>query len=117
MMWDRLHINADGDKFWYLNDQRHRTDGPAVEYADGGKSWYLNGNCHRTDGPAIEHTNGDKSWYLNDNRHRTDGPAIEFADGSKYWFLNGQELSLDVWLEANTELSDQQRVMFKLEWS
>jgi hypothetical protein len=30
--------------------------------------------------------------------------------------LNGQELSFNQWLEANTELSDQQRVMFKLVW-
>ncbi len=32
-----------GSKDWYLNDKRHRVDGPAVEYADGSKSWYLNG--------------------------------------------------------------------------
>jgi hypothetical protein len=31
--------------------------------------------------------------------------------------LNGQELSFNQWLEANTEISDQQRVMFKLEWT
>jgi hypothetical protein len=81
----------------------------------GTERWYLDGLRHREDGPATEFANGDKFWYLNHQLHRTDGPAIEFADGSKYWFLNGQELSLDVWLEANTELSDQQRVMFKLE--
>jgi len=27
---------------WYQNGKRHRTDGPAVEYADGTKCWYLN---------------------------------------------------------------------------
>jgi hypothetical protein len=52
---------------------------------------------------------------LNGRRHRTDGPATEEADGSKEWFLNDQYYSFDQWLEANTELSDQQRVMFKLE--
>jgi hypothetical protein len=89
-----LHINADDTKIWYLNDQFHRTDGPAVEHADG-----------------------DKMWCLNDQLHRTDGPAVERADGSKYWYLNGQEYSFDQWLAANLELSDQQRVMFKLEWA
>ena len=28
---------------WYLNDQRHREDGPAIEYSDGSKHWWLNG--------------------------------------------------------------------------
>ena len=32
-----------GAKQWYLNGERHREDGPAVEYANGTKYWYLNG--------------------------------------------------------------------------
>jgi hypothetical protein len=48
-----------------LNDQRHREDGPAIEWANGDKSWYLNGQCHREDGPAIEWSDGDKEWWLN----------------------------------------------------
>jgi hypothetical protein len=74
----------------------------------------LNDQLHRADGPAIEYANGDKMWYLNGRRHREDGPAIERADGNKIWYLNGQEYSFDQWLKANTKLSDQQRVMFKL---
>jgi len=31
----------------------------------GTKFWHLNGNLHRTDGPAVEHANGEKCWYLN----------------------------------------------------
>jgi hypothetical protein len=54
-----------GNRIWYLNGQRHREDGPAIEYADGDKEWYLNGQRHREDGPAIEYANGDKFWYLN----------------------------------------------------
>ena len=34
---------SNGSKFWYLNGKRHRTDGPACEYANGNKEWYLNG--------------------------------------------------------------------------
>jgi hypothetical protein len=30
-------------KFWYLNGELHREDGPAAEYSDGKKYWYLNG--------------------------------------------------------------------------
>ena len=62
-------------------------------YANGNKFWYLNSQYHREDGPAIEWANGDKEWFLNGKRHREDGPAIEFANGNKYWYLNGKELT------------------------
>ena len=39
-----VKVYANGDKIWYLNNKRHREDGPAVEYADGVKCWFLNGN-------------------------------------------------------------------------
>ena len=32
----------------------------------GTKRWYLNDELHREDGPAIVCANGDKYWYLND---------------------------------------------------
>ena len=57
--------------------------------ADGEKYWYLNGELHREDGPAIEWANGYKAWFLNGERHRVDGPAIVYADGGKEWWLNG----------------------------
>jgi len=40
----KVEIDGNGDKFWFLNDELHREDGPAIEYADGTKLWYLNGN-------------------------------------------------------------------------
>ena len=113
-----LIVNKCGDKAWYQNDQRHREDGPAIEYANGDKYWYRNGLLHREDGPAIEYADGDKLWYQNDQRlsekefeemtnpivneygdkewyrngqlHREDGPAVECANGDKVWWLNGQ---------------------------
>jgi hypothetical protein len=30
-------------KSWHTNGKRHRTDGPAIEYADGTKHWYIDG--------------------------------------------------------------------------
>jgi hypothetical protein len=63
---DRLiRITPAGDKEWWLNGKRHRTDGPAVEWADGDKHWWLNGQPHRADGPAIERASGSKHWFLN----------------------------------------------------
>ena len=82
-----------GSKEWYLNDKRHREDGPAIEFTNGYKAWYLNDKRHREDGPAMEYANGDKFWCLNDRLHREDGPAIEWASGDKYWYLNGEYLT------------------------
>ena len=36
-------ISDDGTKTWYLHDQLHREDGPAIVYSDGYKAWYING--------------------------------------------------------------------------
>ena len=69
---------------------------------NGDKSWYLNGNRHREDGPAIEYKNGSKSWYLSGNKHREEGPAIEWADGDKSWYLSGRNYGKkepDNWIE------------------
>lgn len=88
-----VKIHDDGSKLWYLNDNSHREDGPAVEWADGSNEWWLNGKLHRTDGPAIEYANGSKSWYLNGQLHREDGPAVEWANGYKEWWLNGEYLT------------------------
>ena len=62
-------------------------------FENGDKFWFLNGELHREDGPAIEYVSGDKFWYLNDKRHREDGPACEYASGKKYWHFNGINIS------------------------
>jgi len=90
-----VRVYDNGDKHWYLNGERHREDGPAVEWASGGKDWYLNGKCHREDGPAIEWSNGGKDWYLHGeelteaehkaatSKHTCEGKIVEI-DGKKY---------------------------------
>ncbi len=81
---------------WYNDkDERHRLDGPAVEYADGSKSWHVNGKLHRLDGPAVEEANAYKAWYVNGKRHRLDGPAVEWASRNKSWHVNGKLHRLD----------------------
>ena len=35
-----------GYLFWFsASGQRHREDGPAVEWSNGTKEWYINGVC------------------------------------------------------------------------
>tara|TARA_R110002012_G_scaffold84431_2_gene211260 strand:- start:1742 stop:2377 length:636 start_codon:yes stop_codon:yes gene_type:complete len=88
-----VKVETDGTKFWHLNGELHREDGPAVEYAGGYKAWFLKGKRHREDGPAIEWADGYKAWHLKGKRHREDGPAVERADGSKSWYLNGENVT------------------------
>ena len=89
----RREIDGAGNIRWYnADDERHREDGPAVEWADGTKSWYSNGLLHRVDGPALEYNDGRKEWFLNGKRHRVDGPAVVYANGRKEWWLNGESV-------------------------
>ena len=101
----KVQVDDDGSKYWYLNDQRHREDGPAEEYPNGTKKWFLNGKLHREDGPAIEWgVGGCKEWYLNGERHREDGPAVEWADGTKRWYFNDVKLSETEWRKRVQEV-------------
>ena len=85
-----VHVCNNGDKEWFLNEKRHREDGPAIEWGNGDKSWFLNGKLHREDGPAVEGSDGTKHWCLNGKLHREDGPALECGNGDEEWWLNGE---------------------------
>ncbi len=62
-----------------------------VRVYDNRTEWFnKDGQRHREDGPAIEYANGYKAWWVNDKLHRIDGPAIEYADGSKEWYIKGK---------------------------
>ena len=53
MLGYNVIVDVDGTKSWYLNDELHREDGPAIECANGYKEWFLNGVRHRAEGPAM----------------------------------------------------------------
>ena len=89
----KVKVYNDRTEWYNQNGQRHREDGPAVEYANGTKEWYINGQCHREDGQALEWADGTKYWYINGQLHREDGPAIEWANGTKEWYINGRKLT------------------------
>jgi hypothetical protein len=67
------------------------------------------------DNPRIDLT-GNKRWWSNGKVHRTDGPAIEWPDGHVQWFLNRQGYTFDTWLEMNTDLTHEQKVIMKLQY-
>jgi len=58
----------DGSKEWWQDNQLHRLDGPAIEYASGAKYWYQYALLHRVDGPAVEYADGTKKWYYEDTK-------------------------------------------------
>ena len=41
-MKNGLEISNYGNKYWYLNDQLHRLEGPAVIYLNQIENWFLN---------------------------------------------------------------------------
>ena len=75
-------------------------------FENGDKLWYQNGERHRLDGPAIEYANGTKHWRQNDKLHRLDGPAIEWSDGSKEYFIEGIEYTYEEWKQKVEELNN-----------
>jgi hypothetical protein len=77
-MKNGLIIEDDGTKCWYVDDQLHREDGPALEKPKNYRAWFKNGKLHREDGVAIEYFGRDgdlgvgwfptKIWYYRGRR-------------------------------------------------
>jgi hypothetical protein len=64
--YNRKEVNTNDDVYYYLNDKRHRTNGPAIEYNNGDKCWYLNGYFHNEKGSSTIYSNGNKFWDIED---------------------------------------------------
>jgi hypothetical protein len=91
--------DRNGAECWYLNQELHRIDGPAVIDYDGRQFWYLHGRQHRVNGPADISPNGNEFWLHRGHVHRDpspDGsqPAITIFKNNKIssqsWWLYGQ---------------------------
>ena len=53
----------------------------------------MDNELHRTNGPAIEWPDGTQEWWVDGKRHRSDGPAFISACGTEVlWYLNGVEV-------------------------
>jgi hypothetical protein len=58
-----------------------------------------------------------KRWYVGSNIHREDGPAVEYDSGAVDWWLNGKYYyELNDWLKDNHTLTDEEKVMIKLQY-
>ena len=52
-----IRIDLYGNKHYYVNNNLHREEGPACEYANGNKRWYLNHKCY-----GYNNDFTDESW-------------------------------------------------------
>jgi hypothetical protein len=89
----KVKVTEKHTKWYNLEGQLHREDGPAIEFRDGYKAYYINGKRHREDGPAVDCGNKYKCYYINNKLHREDGPAVEYANGDKSYYINDEELT------------------------
>ena len=58
-----LFISQRGTKSWYLDHQRHRANGPAIQFTDGVLHWFWYGHPHRENGPAVVWADGAVRWH------------------------------------------------------
>jgi hypothetical protein len=86
-------------------------------YSHSTRFWFNDNNeLHRTDGPAAEWANGDREWWVNGLLHRADGPAIEWEDGDREWYFNGTQFDFDQWLTTVSDCPAHQTFLM-LKWS
>lgn len=111
-------IISDGGarQMWYLWGRLNREGGPAVEYANGTCEWWFEGRPHRIGGPAIIRSNGSWEWHIHGIMHRIDGPAMQNSDGNLSWWWMDNCLSFDEWQALNKKLSDEEKLMLKLQY-
>jgi len=119
-MKNGLVVDKFGRKHWFVNDQLHRTDGPARIWGIGAEEWYENGQLHRTDGPAVIRADDSQEWWSRGQLHRLDGPAWIGSYGSQ-WYVNGQNITEQVlsWMQQQAVVwpwDDQTQMMFVLTW-
>jgi hypothetical protein len=82
------------------------------------------GQKHRLDGPALEWSDGDQEWFRHDRRHRLDGPATiwNLTPPIKEWWINGFRVNEQIQEWANerdidlNNLSDIDKAAIALEW-
>ena len=101
-----IFINQLSKRWFKPNLILHRENGPALEWTleEKGKEYeyYINGERHRDDGPAIEYADGFQQWWKNGRIHREDGPAITYSSGRKVWVWHGQHaINENQWLDTH----------------
>ena len=91
-MGSNNYTDIDGVQHWWINNQRHREDGPAVIYPDGTQLWFRYGRLHREDGPAVIHPDNEREWWFDGILHQEDGPAVIYSDGTQEYLVTSTDV-------------------------
>lgn len=99
-MQPELRVNH-GIKTWWVNDKRHRIDGPAIEFADGYKEYWVNGKQYSKDDWEYDYkprkVARKHAFYMsqrvyedtNCELHHLFKPAKITHNGTKQWWKHG----------------------------
>lgn len=64
-----MEVIINNNIYHKLNGQFHNPNGPAKIFSFGTRAWYIHGERHREDGPSVEFFNiGSKIYFLNNKR-------------------------------------------------
>lgn len=63
IVYNEVQTFASGTKFWYINEDLHREQGPAIENLNSTQWQYRNGKLHRDNGPAVIWFNNRARWH------------------------------------------------------
>ena len=99
-----ISINKDHTKkTWYDNGKIHRIGAPAIEVWWGTNNelvyqeYYVENIRHREDGPAIIHPSGTEIYYIDGKLYNKNGPAIiNKKDGKiigQQWFISNKDVT------------------------
>ena len=58
------HEDDYNNKIHYVNDLRHKEDGPAIICKNGSLFYFINNKFHREDGPACYYGKHYKEWWF-----------------------------------------------------
>ena len=82
-MKTHLKKHSDGEQIWYNDGGYPHREGnlPAKVYPDGEKYWMINGDHHRTNGPALVSWDGYKEYHI-------DGIEQKYPEQYTLWICN-----------------------------
>ena len=116
-------LREDGSRYWKVDGEFHRIDGPAVIYPDGSEYWIQHDEYHRIDGPAQVLADGSKVWFQKGILHHLNGPAVIYADGRETWIINNVIITtkVNIWINENNighweQWTDADKLMFRMKF-
>jgi hypothetical protein len=74
-------------------------------------------SIEQPDGSYLDN-DGDISWFNDDGEwHKEEGPALIYSNGDVEWYLNGKIYSFADWLIELANVSDEAKMMLRLQYA